>query len=149
MYRRTGSTVELFLVHPGGPFWAKRDAGVWSIPKGEYGATENALEAARREFNEETGCSVEGPFLELGSIVQKSGKTVVALGAEGDCDAGAIRSNTVAMEWPPRSGRRLEFPEVDRAKWFSPAAAKEKLVAGQGEFVDRLCAQLGIDAASA
>ena len=145
MYRRVGEGMEVFLVHPGGPIWARKDLGVWSIPKGEYGDDEDPLAAARREFLEETGCQVSGPFVELGSIVQKSGKTVVAWGAEGDCDAAAIRSNLVTIEWPPRSGQSLEIPEVDRAEWFSPDLAKVKLLAGQGQFVERLIAGLGLD----
>jgi predicted NUDIX family NTP pyrophosphohydrolase len=138
MYRRAGDGIEVLLVHPGGPFWARKDAGVWSIPKGEYSDGEDPLTAAQRELAEETGCEVDGPFVSLGTIVQKSGKTVFAWGAEGQCDVSAIRSNMVTIEWPPRSGRRLEIPEVDRAEWFSLAVAREKLVAGQGPFVDRL-----------
>jgi predicted NUDIX family NTP pyrophosphohydrolase len=144
MFRRIGQGIDVFIVHPGGPFWAKKDAGVWSIPKGEYDDREDPLSAARRELAEETGCRVEGPFIELGSITQKSGKTVVAWAAEGDCDHLAIQCNTVTIEWPPRSGRSLEIPEVDRAGWFSPEVAKEKLLAAQGELVDRLCDKLDL-----
>ena len=144
MYRRADHGIEVFLVHPGGPFWAKKDDGVWSIPKGEY-SDEDPLAAARRELMEETGCEVAGPFVELGEVVQKSGKTVVAWGAQGDCDAAAIRSNTVTIQWPPRSGRSLEIPEVDRGSWFSPEVAKAKLIAAQSAFVDRLCRGLGVE----
>jgi predicted NUDIX family NTP pyrophosphohydrolase len=138
MYRRVDGLIEVFLVHPGGPFWAKKDAGAWSIPKGEYEDDEDPLTAARRELVEETGCIVDDPFIELGAVVQKNRKTVVAWGVRGACDAALVRSNTITIEWPPRSGRSLEIPEVDKAGWFAPSAAKEKLVAAQGEFVSRL-----------
>ena len=119
LYRLTGEGPEVLLVHPGGPFWAKRDDGVWSIPKGEYGEDDDPLTAALREFEEETGTPLEsGELVELGSVKQKSGKVVVAWAIRGDLDADAIHSNTFAMEWPPRSGRTAEFPEVDGAGWF-------------------------------
>jgi predicted NUDIX family NTP pyrophosphohydrolase len=143
LYRLTGEGPEVLLVHPGGPFWAKRDDGAWSIPKGEYGEDDEPLASALREFEEETGAPLEpGELLELGSVKQKSGKVVVAWAIRGDLDADAIHSNTFAMEWPPRSGRTAEFPEVDRAAWFDPPAARRKLVAAQAAFVDRLLEHL-------
>jgi predicted NUDIX family NTP pyrophosphohydrolase len=143
MYRRSGDSVEVLLVHPGGPYWAKKDLGAWSIPKGEPDDDEDPLAAARRELAEETGCTPDGEFLPLGSVTQKGGKTVFAWAVAGSCDTAALRSNRVTMEWPPRSGKRIDYPEVDRADWFSPAEAKRKLNDAQAEFVDRLCAQLG------
>lgn len=145
MYRHIGTSIELFLVHPGGPYWVKKDSGAWSIPKGEYEPEENALVAARREFAEETGFDVDGDFIELAPIKQKSGKVVSAWAVEGSVDAVAIRSNTFSMEWPPKSGRQSEFPEVDRAGWFSPSEARVKLTPGQTLFVDELCGHLQID----
>lgn len=143
LYRRTGAEPEFLLVHPGGPFWAKRDEGVWSLPKGEYEDGDDPLESARREFEEETGAALEATeLLELGSVRQKSGKLVVAWAAEGDLDAEAVHSNSFEMEWPPRSGRTAEFPEVDRAGWFGADAARTKLVAAQAVFVDRLLERL-------
>lgn len=139
MVRRRPDGVEVFLVHPGGPFWAKKDAGAWSIPKGEFDpASEDPLDAARREFEEETGVVPAGEFLELGSIRQPGGKTVTAWAFEGDCDASAIRSNAFTIEWPPRSGKRQSFPEVDRAGWFGIQAASEKILPGQLGFIQRL-----------
>jgi predicted NUDIX family NTP pyrophosphohydrolase len=139
LYRPGDHGPEMLLVHPGGPFWARRDAGAWSIPKGEYEAGDDPLACALREFEEETGTALEpGALTDLGSVKQKGGKVVRAWAAEGDLDVDAIQSNTFTMEWPPRSGRRAEFPEVDRADWFSPPAAREKLVAAQAAFVDRL-----------
>ena len=143
LYRLTGEGPEVLLVHPGGPFWAKRDDGAWSIPKGEYGEDDDPLASALREFEEETGTPLEpGELVELGSVKQKSGKVVVAWAIRGDLDADAIHSNTFAMEWPPRSGRTAEFPEVDRAGWFDPSAARRKLVEAQAAFVDRLLERL-------
>jgi predicted NUDIX family NTP pyrophosphohydrolase len=138
LYRRTASGIEVFLVHPGGPFWAKKDAGAWSIPKGEYVPGEDPLAAARREFAEETGIVLDGEAVDLGSVKQAGGKIVRAWAIEGDCDAGAIRSNTFALEWPPRSGRQQEFPEVDRAAWFDLDTAEEKILKGQLDFIRRL-----------
>ena len=138
MYRRTAGGIEVFLVHPGGPFWAKKDAGAWSIPKGEYVAGEDPLDAARREFAEETGIVPDGELVELGVVKQAGGKIVTAWALEGDCDADTIRSNTFAMEWPPRSGRQQEFPEVDRAGWFDLETAEEKILKGQLDFIRRL-----------
>jgi predicted NUDIX family NTP pyrophosphohydrolase len=139
LYRLAGNAPEVLLVHPGGPFWARKDAGVWSIPKGEYDDTEDALACALREFEEETGTALEPREpVELGSIRQRSGKVVTAWAAEGDLDADSIHSNTFMMEWPPRSGATAEFPEVDRAGWFGLDEAREKLNPAQVEFVDRL-----------
>ena len=127
-------------MHPGGPFWAKRDDGAWSIPKGEYDDGEEPLAAALREFQEEVGSARDhvGELVALGEVRQRNRKVVTAWAAEGDVDAGAVRSNTFTMEWPPRSGRRQEFPEIDRAEWFTLARAREKLIEAQAAFVDRL-----------
>ena len=142
MYRHAGDELEVFLVHPGGPFWAKKEAGSWSIPKGEYTSDEEPLAAARREFKEETGFDVEGDFIPLAAIKQKGGKIVSAWAIEGSIDADAIQSNMFSMEWPPKSGRQTEFPEVDRAGWFSVDEARIKLNAGQVPLVDALCNHL-------
>ena len=125
-------------MHPGGPLWSKKDLGAWSIPKGEYPPGEDPLAAARREFTEETGLEAHGGFLALGEIRQPGGKTVLAWAVEGDCDPAPVRSTTFSMEWPPRSGALREFPEVDRAEWFSIAAATEKISKGQAPLLDRL-----------
>jgi predicted NUDIX family NTP pyrophosphohydrolase len=139
LFRRAGAAVEVLIVHPGGPLWARRDDGAWSIPKGEYEPGEEPLAAARREFEEETGGPApDGEALALGEVQLKSGKRVIAWALEGDIDATAIRSNTFAMQWPPRSGQIQEFPEVDRGDWFAPAGARVKLNPAQVEFVDRL-----------
>jgi predicted NUDIX family NTP pyrophosphohydrolase len=138
MYRRRHGVLEVFLVHPGGPFWQKKDVGSWSIPKGEYTTEEDPLEVAKREFWEETGFRASGEFVPLTSRKQPSGKIITAWAFEGDCDASMIKSNTFSMEWPPRSGKREEFPEVDRAGWFSIPDAKEKIIKGQSGFVDEL-----------
>ena len=138
MYRRRHGVLEVFLVHPGGPFWKKKDVGSWSIPKGEYTTEEDPLEVAKREFWEETGFRASGEFVPLTSRKQLSGKIINAWAFEGDCDASTIKSNTFSMEWPPRSGKREEFPEVDRAGWFSIPDAKEKIIKGQSGFVDEL-----------
>jgi predicted NUDIX family NTP pyrophosphohydrolase len=142
MYRRRPGAVEVFLVHPGGPFWAKKDAGAWSIPKGEYLPGDDPLEAARREFVEETGMEPAGDFAELGAVRQAGGKTVTAWAFEGDCDPAAIRSNTFTLEWPPRSGKQREFPEVDRAEWFTLDAAEAKIIPGQVALLHRLAEML-------
>jgi predicted NUDIX family NTP pyrophosphohydrolase len=142
MYRRAGESIELFLVHPGGPYWAKKDLGGWSVPKGEYEPDEDPLVAARREFAEETGFDVDGDFIPLAPVKQKGGKVVSAWAVEGSIDASAIRSNMFSMEWPPRSGRQQEFPEVDRAGWFGVAEARLKLNASQVAFIDELCERL-------
>jgi predicted NUDIX family NTP pyrophosphohydrolase len=138
LYRLRGSGIEVFLVHPGGPFWAKKDAGAWSIPKGEFEAGEDPLEAAKREFKEETGFAVEGNFIELTPVKQPGGKVVYAWAVMGDCEAESIKSNTFSLEWPPRSGKRKEFPEVDRAGWFTPEVAREKILKGQPNFLEEL-----------
>jgi predicted NUDIX family NTP pyrophosphohydrolase len=144
LYRRRDDGVEVLLVHPGGPLWARRDAGAWSIPKGEYTEGEDPLAAALREFEEETGQRPpEAKMVALGEVRQRGGKVVSAWAAPGDLDPAAVTSNTFSMEWPPRSGRRREFPEVDRAGWFDPATAREKLLAAQAGLVDRLLAALG------
>ncbi|WP_446742897.1 NUDIX domain-containing protein [Silvibacterium acidisoli] len=138
MYRLRGKELEVFLVHPGGPFWARKDLGAWTIPKGEFSADEEPLAAARREFSEETSFSAEGPFHELGSVRQKSGKVVIAWAFEGDCAPSELVSNRCLIEWPPRSGRKLEIPEVDRGEWFSLAAARDKIRPEQHLLLDRL-----------
>jgi predicted NUDIX family NTP pyrophosphohydrolase len=142
MYRRNNRRLEVFLVHPGGPFWAKKDLGAWSIAKGEYAEGELPLEAARREFEEETGFVATGDFLELGAVQQAGGKVVSAWAFEGDCDPGKLISNRCEIEWPPRSGRQIEIPEVDRASWFSIAEAKERILKSQAPFLERLCSLL-------
>jgi predicted NUDIX family NTP pyrophosphohydrolase len=131
---------EVLLVHPGGPFWARKDAGAWSIPKGEYEEGDDPRACALREFEEELGSPLPAgtELVELGTVKQRSGKVITAYAAEGDLDADAIRSNTFTIEWPPRSGRMQEFPEVDRAGWFSLADAREKLNAAQAELLVRL-----------
>jgi len=139
MYRRRAGRLDVLLVHPGGPFWATKDQGAWSIPKGEYTSEEDPLEAARREFREETGFAVEGEFKPLKPVKQPGGKVVSAWAFEGDCDPAAIRSNTVSIEWPPRSGRQQEFPEIDRAAWFSVEEARGKILKGQVDLLEELC----------
>jgi len=143
LYRRHGGVLEVLLVHPGGPLWARRDAGAWSIPKGEHGDGEDPKAVALRELEEETGHRLGAAGLvALGEVRQRGGKVVAAWAAPGDLDPAAITSNTFTLEWPPRSGTRREFPEVDRAGWFDPETAKEKLLAAQAELVDRLLATL-------
>lgn len=143
LYRIRGGALEIFLAHPGGPFWAKKDLGVWSIPKGEIDEGEEPLGAARREFEEETGFRPEGIFRELTPVRQKSGKIVHAWAVEGDCDPTALLSNTFALEWPPRSGRMQEIPEVDRGGWFAVDLAKEKMLEGQRGLLDELRRLIG------
>ena len=144
LYRVVEGEPEVLLVHPGGPFWARKDAGAWSIPKGEHDDAEDAQACARREFEEETGTVLPpGALAELGTVRLKSGKQVAAWAVEGDLDADAITSNTFDLEWPPRSGRMQAFPEVDRAGWFGIEAAREKLNPAQGAFLDRLRELLG------
>lgn len=138
MYRRRPAGVEVFLVHPGGPLWAKKDLGAWGVPKGEYEEEEDPLAAARREFYEETGFTASGEFLELGSVRQKSGKKVVAWAFEGDCDPAMLVSNTCEIEWPPRSGKRIAIAEVDRGRWFLPDEAREYIRLEQQPFLDAL-----------
>jgi predicted NUDIX family NTP pyrophosphohydrolase len=138
MYRRRDHRLEVFLVHPGGPFWAKKDLGSWTIPKGEYREGEDPFQAAQREFQEETGFRTEGGFIPLGDLKQPSGKVLTAWAFEGDCDPGQLKSNTFPLEWPPRSGRQAEFPEIDRGAWFPIEAAREKLLPGQRPLLDHL-----------
>jgi predicted NUDIX family NTP pyrophosphohydrolase len=139
LYRRRGrGGVEVLLVHPGGPFWAKKDLGAWSIPKGIYEPDEDPLAAARREFAEETGSQVQGDAIALGSFRQSSAKTVDVWAVEGEFDPASLKSNTFSMEWPPRSGRMREVPEVDRAEWFVPEDAARKLLKGQRPVLDAL-----------
>jgi predicted NUDIX family NTP pyrophosphohydrolase len=139
LFRRSGGQIEVLLVHPGGPFWAKRDLGVWSIPKGEYLSEEEPLAAARREFAEELGSPApEGETIELGEVRQKAGKVVCAWAVAGDLDPAQITSNTFTMQWPPRSGRTQEFPEVDRAQWFGLEEARERINPAQAALLDRL-----------
>lgn len=138
LYRIENNQLEVFLVHPGGPFWAKKDEGAWSLPKGEYEPEEDALQAAKREFKEETGFEIAGEFVELGSIKQPSGKVITAWAVQGDCDASAVKSNTFEMEWPPRSGKKAEFPEADRAGWFAIKEARVKILKGQAGFLEEL-----------
>ena len=142
MYRRRSGAGEVFLAHPGGPFWAKKDAGAWTIPKGEYEPDEDALDAAQREFEEETGFKVEGPFVELGTVTQASGKVVSAWAVEGDCDPEKLVSNYCEVEWPPRSRKRIEVPEVDRGAWYGIEEAKEKMFTAQAPFLERLMRRL-------
>jgi predicted NUDIX family NTP pyrophosphohydrolase len=138
MYRRLTGVLEVFLVHPGGPIWARKDKGAWTIPKGEYEEDENPLVAARREFEEETGFQATGEFLDLGSIKQKSGKIVTAWAFQGDCDPAKLVSNTCEIEWPPRSGRRVEIPEVDRGRWFNIDEARRYIRSEQERLLDSL-----------
>jgi predicted NUDIX family NTP pyrophosphohydrolase len=142
LFRRSRGALEVFIAHPGGPFWRDRDVGAWTIPKGIVESGENLLDAAQREFFEETSIRPVGPFIPLGSIRQKAGKTIHAWGWEGDADPAAIVSNTMRTEWPRGSGRLIEFPEVDRCEWFEPASAKSKMNPAQAELVDRLAAAL-------
>jgi predicted NUDIX family NTP pyrophosphohydrolase len=138
MYRKREGRIEVLLVHPGGPFWAKKDERAWSIPKGEYSAEEDPLEAAKREFKEETGFTAEGDFKQLKPIIQPSGKEVIAWAFEGDCDPAKCKSNTFSMEWPPHSGKQQEFPEIDKAEWFTTDVAKKKILRGQIPFLEQL-----------
>jgi predicted NUDIX family NTP pyrophosphohydrolase len=142
MYRRRAGGLEVLLVHPGGPFWARKDQGAWSIPKGEHEPAEEPLAAARREFAEEIGILPEGDFIALRPVRQRSGKIVRAFAIEGDLDPKTITSNTFVVEWPPRSGKQRAFPEIDRAGWFPLEAAKDKLVPGQVGLVEELASLL-------
>src|SRR5438477_3115752 len=137
LYRRRDEAVEVFLVHPGGPFWAKKDLGAWSIPKGEYGENEDPFSAAQREFEEETGSAAPADAKPLGELKQAGGKVVLAWAAEGDCDSEKLLSNQCQIEWPPRSGRMIDIPEVDRAAWFSLEDAREHILKSQQPFLDR------------
>ena len=142
MYRIDRGSPSVLLVHPGGPFWAKKDLGAWSVPKGEYGAGEDPLAVAIREFEEETGVRLTGDFRTLGEIRQAGGKRVAAWAIEGDLDPAAIRSNVFEIEWPPKSGHKQSFPEIDRADWFALDVAREKINPSQRELIDRLVRML-------
>jgi predicted NUDIX family NTP pyrophosphohydrolase len=144
MYRQRDRKLEVFLVHPGGPYWAAKDDGAWSIPKGEYDEGDDAFEAAKREFLEETGITAEGIFQPLSVLKQPSGKRIAAWAFEGDYDASSVRSNVFTLEWPPRSGRHAEFPEIDRAAWFEVSEAVKKLTKGQVGFIEELCRMLDV-----
>lgn len=143
LFRKRPSGLQVLLVHPGGPFWKNKDLGAWSIPKGEYMEGEDPLAAAKREFAEETGMQVDGDFLPLGSFKQPSGKMITAWALEGDCSVADIHSNTFKMEWPPKSGRQQEFPEIDHAEWFDLAEARNRILKGQAAILDRLKSQFG------
>lgn len=138
MFRKKGGELQVFLVHPGGPFWAAKDAGAWTVPKGEYVEGEEALDAAKREFTEETGFAARGEFIDLGSVRQTSGKIVNAWAFEGDCEPEKLVSNFCEIEWPPRSGKKKQIPEVDRGAWFALAQAREKILKSQLGFLDVL-----------
>jgi predicted NUDIX family NTP pyrophosphohydrolase len=138
MFRRGAQGLEVLLVHPGGPFWARKDMGAWSIPKGEYSEGDEPLATAIREFAEETGMRPQGELRPLGEITQPGRKIVTAFALEGDFDPSTLKSNTFDLEWPPKSGRKATFPEVDRAQWFSLETAREKILSGQREFITRL-----------
>jgi predicted NUDIX family NTP pyrophosphohydrolase len=147
LFRRSGGRTEFLLVHPGGPFWAKKDAGAWSIPKGQIESEEEPRACAVRELDEELGAAPDldlEQLIELGSIRQRAGKVVEAWAAEADYDPTTLASNTFPMEWPPRSGTQQDFPEVDRAEWFDLEAARKKILPAQAEFLDRLLDQLGL-----
>jgi predicted NUDIX family NTP pyrophosphohydrolase len=143
LFRKTNNYIEVFLIHPGGPFWKGKEKGAWSIPKGEFAEGEDPLSAAKREFNEETGQTIDGDFIELKTIQQKGGKMVYAWAVEGDADADNIVSNTFKQEWPYKSGKWMTFPEVDKADWFSVDEAKEKIIPAQVELIEELVRKLG------
>ena len=138
LYRRRNASIEVLLVHPGGPFWAKKDLGAWTIPKGEYAEDEDPLGAAQREFEEETGFPAPQDGVFLGEVKQAGGKVVTAWGAEGDCDPEKLVSNQCQIEWPPRSGRLIEIPEVDRAAWFPVSEANDRILKSQLPFLERV-----------
>ena len=142
MFRRKAGKLEVFLVHPGGPFWAAKDAGAWTVPKGEYVEGEEPLDAAKREFTEETGFEATGEFIDLGTVRQSSGKIVNAWAFEGDCDPAKLVSNFCEIEWPPRSGKKMEIPEVDRGVWFPLQDARKAILKTQQDFLDVLQAKL-------
>ena len=142
LYRIKKNVLEVFIVHPGGPFWAKKDDGSWSIPKGEFTDPENPLEAAKREFSEETGCMLSGNFIELKPIKQKGGKVVFCWALEGDIDPATVKSNTFELEWPPKSGKKREFPEIDKGEWFTVPEARIKINEQQVDLIDQLVAIL-------
>ena len=138
VYRKRDDIIEVLLVHPGGPFWKNKDLGSWSVPKGEFTAGEEPLDVAKREFEEETGLSIDGLFQPLAPIKQRGGKTVYAWAVEADLDVSHVQSNTFTIEWPPRSGKQQQFPEVDRAEWFPLDVALEKINVGQSELMRQL-----------
>ena len=138
MFRRASGRLEVLLVHPGGPFWARRDLGAWTIPKGGFEPPETAIDAARREFREETGWTATGEMMPLTPLKQPSGKLIHAWAFEGDCDPATLRSELFSMEWPPRSGKQAEFPEIDRASWFGMEEAERRILAGQSGFLREL-----------
>ena len=142
MFRRRNGELEVFLVHPGGPFWAAKDNGAWTVPKGEYIEGEEPLDAARREFTEETGFAAKGEFLDLGTVTQRSGKVVTAWAFEGDCDPEKLISNFCSIEWPPRSGKMIEIPEVDRGGWFTMRAGRDAILKSQQPFLDVLAQKI-------
>ncbi|MEO6722781.1 MAG: NUDIX domain-containing protein [Ferruginibacter sp.] len=144
LYRLSGKTPEFFLVHPGGPFWKNKDAGAWSVPKGEFTDDEDPLEAAKREFEEETGMKCTGKFIALDAIKQKSGKIVLAWALEKDIDPTLIKSNTFKLEWPPKSGNMLDVPEIDKGGWFSLNEATQKINPSQAAFLDQLISKLNL-----
>ena len=144
LYRQRPGGLQFLLVHPGGPYWANKDAGAWSVPKGEYRAEENALDAACREFEEEIGTRPRGDFVALTPVCQRGGKVVRAWGVEGDLDPGSVRSNTFSMEWPPGSGRTRDFPEVDRVGWFSLEQARTKINPAQLPLLEELTRKLEV-----
>jgi predicted NUDIX family NTP pyrophosphohydrolase len=144
LYQVQKNILKVFLVHPGGPFWANKDEGAWSIPKGEFGEEEDPLSAAKREFEEETGVKISGRFIELKPVRQKSGKLIYAWAVEGDVDATKIKSNEFEIEWPPHSGKKKSFPEIDKAGWFDMKETSKKIVAAQLELIKELETTLGL-----
>jgi predicted NUDIX family NTP pyrophosphohydrolase len=142
LFKYDDGRLEVMLAHPGGPFWAEKDHGAWSIPKGLFEETEDALDAAKREFSEETGFEVDGEFIELGELKQPSRKIIHAWALEGDLDTANIQSNTFTLEWPKNSGNVKEYPEIDKAQWFTVEEARKKILKGQAEFIDRLIEKL-------
>ena len=148
VYRWHDDGLQVFLVHPGGPFWARKDLGAWSIPKGEFDEDEDGLTAARREFFEEVGQRIEGQCIALVPVKQRGGKVVHTWATEGEVDENAVKSNEFEMEWPPRSGRKARFPEVDRGQWFGVAEARKRLIGGQIPILDELVAKVGADTKS-
>ena len=149
LYRRRGGDVDVLLVHPGGPYWARKDAGAWSIPKGEIDEGEAPDAAARREFAEETGVALAGPLTPLPPVAQSRAKTVHPFAAEGEFDPATLRSATLSLPWPPNSGRTITFPEVDRAEWFALDEARRRILAGQRPILDALAAMLGAEGTAA
>jgi len=147
LYRHGPRGLEVLLAHPGGPLWARKDLGAWTLPKGQFNDDEKPIAAAKREFEEEMGSPARGEFVEIGSIKQPSGKVVHAFVAESDFDVSTVQSNLFLLEWPPKSGQRAQFPEVDRAAWFSIEEARQKILKGQQPFLDRLLALLKSEAA--